>query len=136
MRLSRKSEYACLALVDLAENYERGLIKIRELAQRRGIPREFLVQLLLRLKGAGYVKSARGASGGYKLARPPGKISVAEIIRLMDGALAPVESASKFFYESTPIERHPKLLRVLKEIRDYVAQKLEETTFEDLIDSE
>ncbi len=133
MRLSRKSEYACLALVDLAERYGQGFVKIRQLAERRAIPREFLVQILLQLKAAGFVHSARGTAGGYKLAKAPGKISVAEIIRLMDGALAPVESVSRFFYESTPIESHRKLRSVLKDIRDYIAAKLEKTTFADLI---
>ena len=85
------------------------------------------------LKRAGYLKSARGAEGGYRLARPPGQISLAEIIRTMDGALAPVDSASKHFYDRTPVEQHRKLLGVFREIRDYVSRKLEKTTLADLI---
>ena len=134
MRLSRKSEYACLAMIDLAERHGSvEYVKVRELADRREIPRKFLVQILLRLKAAGYVRSARGAAGGYKLAKPPRKISVAEVVRLMDGALAPVESVSRLFYESSPIEGSPALVRLFQEIRDYVAKRLEKTTFEDLI---
>ena len=133
MRLSRRSEYACLALVDLSANYDKGYVKVRELAERQEIPHEFLVQILLRLKNAGYVQSARGASGGYRLAKPPDKIAVAEIVRLMDGALAPVGSVSHFFYDHSPIEKSPKLVHLFTKIRNYVARTLEGTTFRDLI---
>lgn len=66
------------------------------------------------------------------LAKHPSKISIAEVVRLMDGALAPVESVSKYFYESTPIEQNKALINVFKDIRDYVAKKMETTTFADL----
>ena len=134
MRLSRRSEYACLALIELASHYrEGGYVKIRQIAETQGIPREFLVQILLRLKGAGYVRSARGASGGYQLAKPPEEVSVAEIVRLLDGALAPVGSVSRFFYDSTPIEKSPKLMALFTEIRNHVARKLEKTTLKQLL---
>jgi Rrf2 family protein len=133
MRLSRKSEYACLALIGLAEQYGGGAVKTHDLARRKAIPKGFLTQILLRLKNAGYVKSMRGAAGGYRLARPPEKITLAEVIRLMDGALAPVESVSKLFYDPSPVERSEKLTALFREVRDYVAKKLEGVTFADLI---
>jgi len=133
MQLSRRSEYSCLALIELARRHGHGYVKIREMAERQEIPREFLVQILLRLKTAGYVMSARGAAGGYKLAKAPKEISVAEIVRLMDGALAPVGSVSRFFYDHSPIEKSPKLVRLFTEIRNHVAKKLEQTTFQDLL---
>ncbi len=133
MRLSRRSEYACLALIDLTEHYEEGYVKTGDIAQRMDIPRKYLEQILLALKGAGYVQSARGTEGGYRLARPPSKISVAEIIRLLDGAIAPVGSASKYFHEHTPIERSTGLINLFREIRDYTANKLEATSFADLV---
>jgi Rrf2 family cysteine metabolism transcriptional repressor len=80
------------------------------------------------------VHSRRGAQGGFRLAKEPSEISMAEIIRLLDGALAPVESVSKYFYEPTPISRSKALLNVFGAIRDFVADKLEQTTFADLID--
>lgn len=132
MRLSKKSEYACLALIDLSQHYDEGFIRTADISKRKDIPRNYLGQILFLLKGSGYVRSGRGTGGGYRLARPPAKISVAEVVRLMDGAIAPVESASRYFYEHTPIERAPKLLRVLKEIRDHIAKKLETTTFADV----
>jgi Rrf2 family cysteine metabolism transcriptional repressor len=132
MKLSRKSEYACLALIDLAENVDKGNVRTRDISARRKIPRKYLEQILLLLRRAGYVRSVRGAEGGYRLAKDPGKVTLAEIVRLMDGALAPVESASKYFYGRTPIEGQKKLLRVFKDIRDYVAKKLERTTLSDI----
>ncbi len=133
MKLSAKSEYACLALIDLAENNGKLLVKIEEISQRKKIPQKFLEQILLILKRSGYLKSKRGSKGGYQLAKEPAKISLAEIVRLMDGALAPVESVSKYFYESTPIEQSKALLAVFKEVRDYIAEKMEKTTFADLV---
>lgn len=133
MKLSRKSEYACLALIVLTENYNQGLVKISEISDQKSIPKKYLEQILLQLKGAGYVKSIKGAGGGYKLAKPPEKISVAEIIRLIDGPLAPVESVSRYFYEHTPIEQNEKLIQTFKEIRDYISTKLEHIFFNELI---
>ena len=133
MKLSKKSEYACLALIDLSENYGKGYIKIINIAQRWSIPKKFLEQILITLKTSGFVKSKKGSEGGYKLTKTPEQISLAEIIRLLDGALAPIESVSKYFYEITPIEQHKKLISVFIDIRDYVADKLEKTTFADLI---
>jgi Rrf2 family protein len=133
MRLSRKSEYALLALVDLARCYGKDTAKILEVSVRNGIPKKYLEQIFLQLKGAGYVRSIRGANGGYELAKAPDKISLAEVIRLIDGPLAPVGSASLHFFEHTPIERCNKLLQVFKDIRNIVADKLENTTLDQLM---
>ncbi len=133
MKLSKRSEYACLALIDLAQHYNTGLVKISDVSSRSNIPRKFLEQILLNLKSAGYVKSVRGANGGYKLAKDPSDITLAETIRLFDGALAPVESVSINFYEHTPIEQNDKLIGIFKDIRDYVANRLETTTYANLI---
>jgi len=132
MKLSKKSEYACLALIYLSKNYKNGYVKIESIAEENNIPKKYLEQILLLLKGTGYVRSRRGSEGGYHLQKNPSEITLAEIIRLMDGALAPVESVSKYFYESTPIERSEKMLSLLQEIRDYIAKKLENTTFQEL----
>jgi Rrf2 family transcriptional regulator, cysteine metabolism repressor len=128
-----KSEYACLAIIDLAENYEQGLVKCDEIATRKKLPKKFLDQILFILRNAGYIKSKRGINGGYRLAKDPADITLAEIIRIMDGPLAPVHSVSTYFYEKTPIEQNKKLLKLLKDVRDYVASKMENTTFADLI---
>ena len=132
MKLSTKSEYALLAMVDLAEKNAEGLVKIEDLATRKKIPRKYLEQILLILNRAGYLRSKRGADGGYALSKDPKKITVAEIVRLMDGALAPVGSVSTYFYEHTPLEQSKKVLKLFKEIRDYIAKKMEGTTLADL----
>ena len=133
MKLSKKSEYACLALIDLSEFKDAEYIKINDIAIRRSIPKKFLEQILFTLKTSGYVGSKKGADGGYKLKKSPDQISLAEVIRLMDGALAPVDSASKYFYENSPVEQHKKLINIFIDIRNYVSDKLEKTTFEDLM---
>ena len=136
MKLSVKSEYACLALLDLAENYENGLRTTAQIAEKQEIPKKFLEQILLTLKYGGYLQSRKGAGGGYWLAKDPNSISLAEIIRLTDGSLAPISSVSKYFYKPTPIMKHQSLLRVFQDIRDYTVEMLEKTTFSDLIQQE
>jgi Rrf2 family cysteine metabolism transcriptional repressor len=134
MKLSTRSEYACLALIDLAERYGQGPVKTEDIARRRNISRKYLEQILLTLQRSNYVQSRRGAGGGHGLARDPGKITLAEVIRLMDGALAPTKAVSKYFYEPGPLEQSPPLLRVFRDIRNYVADKLENTSFADLVE--
>jgi Rrf2 family protein len=90
MRVSAKAEYACIALVDLASSHNEGQpVRVKSIADNHRIPQRFLVQILLQLKGAGLVASTRGAAGGYQLARSPEKISLADIINIIDRAPAP-----------------------------------------------
>jgi len=133
MKLTTKSEYACLALLDLSEHFEKGMMKAEDIARRKNIPKKYLEQILLLLNKAGYVRSKRGIDGGHGLSKNPKQISVAEIIRLMDGPLAPVESVSKYFYHNTPIEQSKAFVRLMTDIRDYTSRTLENTTFADLI---
>ncbi len=132
MKLTTRSEYALLALIHLARHEGDEFVPIQAIAEAQGIPHRFLEQLLLVLKRGRLVRSQKGQRGGYRLGRAPAKISLAEVIRLLDGALAPTESVSTYFYEPTPVEREPKLLGVFQEIRDLVAAKLEKTTLADV----
>ncbi len=132
LKLTSRSEYALLALVHLARHSGDGFISVQTIADAQGIPPKFLEQILLLLKRARLVQSLKGQKGGYRLARPANKVTLAEVIRLIDGALAPTESVSKYFYEATPIERERKLIRVFKEIRDFVSASLERTTLDDV----
>jgi Rrf2 family transcriptional regulator, cysteine metabolism repressor len=132
MKLTSRSEYALLALVYLARHRDEGLIPAQTIATAQAIPRKFLEQILLLLKRARYLRSAKGRGGGFQLAKPPTAISLAGVIRLFDGALAPTESVSKYFYEATPIEGEAKLLAVFREVRNYVAAKMEQTTLADV----
>lgn len=128
VKLTSRSEYALLALIALARHEPGEYINGETIANDQGIPPKFLQQILLILKHAGYVQSSKGQHGGYRLAKPPNVVTLAEIVRLFDGALAPTESVSKYFYEATPIEKEQKLIEVFRNIRDYVAGKLESTT--------
>ena len=133
MKLTSRSEYALLALLCLARHKAETFISGETIAQEQGIPPKFLQQILFALKRSRYVHSSKGQHGGYRLARRPEEITLAEIVRLFDGALAPTESVSKYFYESTPIEREEGLLNVFRAIRDHVAEKLETTTLADVL---
>lgn len=133
MKLTTRSEYGLLALVYLARHESEGFISIETIATAQGIPPKFLEQLVLALKRAHFLRSAKGQKGGYELAKKPDQITLAEVIRLFDGALAPTESVSENFYEHTPIEKEKRLLSVFKDIRNYISHKLETTTIADVM---
>ncbi|HPO12213.1 MAG TPA: Rrf2 family transcriptional regulator [Candidatus Hydrogenedentes bacterium] len=133
MKLTTRSEYALLALICLARHKPGEYINGETIAQEQAIPQKFLQQILLTLKNARYVYSQKGQHGGYRLSKTPDTIMLAEIVRLFDGALAPTESVSTYFYESTPVEKETKLIAVFKDIRDYVSTKLENTTIADVL---
>ena len=120
----------------LAKRHGNGVVPMSKIAEDNAIPRKFLEQILLSLKRVGYVRSRMGPGGGYELAREPSSISVAEIIRFIDGAIAPVEAVSVHFHAETPIARSPGLVGLFRDIRDYAAAKLESTTFGDLAEND
>ena len=91
MKVTKKGEYAMRALVDLALNYNKGVRQAQDIVREEAIPEKFLEQILLILKNAGFVQSKRGVGGGYVLNRSPNEISLGEVIRLIDGPLAPLE---------------------------------------------
>lgn len=128
MRLTNKSEYALIALVALARNHEQGLMSGEVLAQKQRIPKRFLQQILFALKHGGFIRSVKGNAGGYALARAPERITVAEVVRFFEGALAPTTSTSRNYYQPSPIEREQGLIQLFSEIRNRVASLLEETT--------
>jgi Rrf2 family cysteine metabolism transcriptional repressor len=134
MKLSTKGEYASRAMLELALRYAEGPLHIREISAAQGIPERFLEQILLLLKRAGYLRSKKGPQGGYFLSKPPSRISVAEVIRVMDGPLAPIKCVSVTAHEACPYERACGLKGLWKETRDAVAAILEKTTFADLAD--
>lgn len=133
MKLTSRTEYALLALTHLARHSEEGHMSVDTIAEAQGIPRRFLEQILLTLRRAGIVRSIKGKHGGFELGRAANRIYLAEIVRLFDGPLAPTESVSTNFYSTTPVEREPKLIGVFREIRDFVANKLESTSLADIV---
>ena len=133
MKLTTKSEYSLLALIYIARNEGHAFIKVEDISKEYGISKKYLEQILSSLKQARYIKTKTGASGGYKLAKPAKKISIAEIIRLMDGALAPTLAVSRYFFEHTPLEKEKKVMKFFKEIRNYVSGKVERLKISDLV---
>ena len=92
MKISSKGDYGLRALVDLAQNFDAGEpIQVKDIARRQRIPEEYLGQLMVGLRRAGLVHSVRGAGGGYLLARPPGEITVAQVLETLEGPLALVD---------------------------------------------
>jgi len=86
VNISAKTEYACIAMLELASQYGgHKPVRIRTIAQRHGIPARFLVQILLQLKAAGLVQSTRGAAGGYQLARDPAQVTLRDVTQILDG---------------------------------------------------
>jgi Rrf2 family transcriptional regulator, cysteine metabolism repressor len=133
MKLTTKSEYILLALLFIARHPGDEFVKIEDICRQYKISKKYLEQLFLLLKQNNIVKTKRGSNGGYKLAKHPAEISLAQIIRLMDGALAPTGSVSTYFFNHTPIESEKKILAVMKEIRDYITMRLENSTLQDFI---
>ena len=135
MKLSKRGEYGLRALQDLAAHYGGELAPIKELAARNNIPASFLEQILLTLKHGRIVRSRQGPLGGHYLARPPHQITLAEVVRLLDGPLAPIACVSETAYEpcGCPDMHACGLRRVMKQVRDVVAEMMERTTLADLL---
>ena len=122
------------ALLVLGLNCDQPLVRIQAISDQQNIPKRFLEQILNDLKTAGLVRSKRGMAGGYRLARRPEQISLAEVVRHVEGALAPVSCVSERFYEkcSCPDESRCAIRSVMKEIRDAIVRIAERVTLADL----
>lgn len=95
MKISSKGDYGLRALVDLAQHFESALpVQVKDIARRQHVPEEYLGQLMVGLRRAGLVHSVRGAAGGYLLARPPGEITVAQVLETLEGPLALVDGVA------------------------------------------
>jgi Rrf2 family protein len=137
MKLSKRGEYALRALINLglAEELGRGMLQIRELAEQENMPVKFLEQILVQLKEAGYLDSRRGKLGGYFLGKPMGRITIGEVVRLIDGPLAPIPCASKTAYRSCscPDENHCGLRILMLDVRNAIAGILDRHTVADVV---
>lgn len=132
MKLSVRGEYALRAMQVLARDFQEddSVVRIQEISDKQNIPKRFLEQILNDLKSAGLVMSKRGVAGGYRLKRAPEHITLAEIIRHIEGPLAPVSCVSEKYYEkcSCPDEARCAIRSVMKEVRDSLVQVMEATT--------
>jgi Rrf2 family protein len=137
VKLSTRGDYAVRALLELSREAEQRPIPLGELSSRTAIPPKYLEQILMRLRSARIVDARRGAAGGYLLARPAEAITVGEVVRTMEGPLAPTLCASRTQHAPCPAYRCPTeegcVMRDLwLEVRDAIAGILDRTTFADL----
>jgi Rrf2 family protein len=133
MKISQKGLYALQAMMMLARHHRQGAIKIREIAYEEDLPEKFLELILLELKNARMVESVRGAKGGYQLRRDPSDIPLSEIMRLIDGPVAPFADAEQLRVLIDRDLPHRALYQVFLDVRDAAAKILENTTLADLI---
>ena len=133
MKISQKGLYALEALMTLGNRYGTGTVKIRDIAMDHDLPEKFLELILLELKNARIVESVRGAKGGYQLRRAPSEIRLSEIIRLIDGPLAPFGDAEQLRNLIASDPEHRLLYEVFLKVRDSAAKILESTSVADLV---
>jgi Rrf2 family protein len=138
VKVSKRGEYALRALIDfgLAQALGRPLLQVSELASKEDLPVKFLEQILMQLKAAGYLESRRGKRGGYLLARPPENISIGQVIRLIDGPLAPISCVSQTAYVrcSCPDEEHCGLRMLMLDVRNAITNILDRYTLADVVE--
>jgi Rrf2 family protein len=131
MKLSLRGEYALRALIVLGLNYPtRAVVRIQTISEQQNIPKRFLEQILNELRSAGILESRRGLAGGYRLGLPPEQVTLASVIRHIEGPLAPVSCVSERFYEkcSCPDEQKCGIRSVMREVREAIVTVLEGVT--------
>ena len=135
MKLSKKSEYGLRALLDLAAHSDEGAVRLKDLADRNNIPIKFLEQIFLALRNAGVVRSQVGARGGYMLSRSSEEITLGEVIRTLDGTIAPVGCVSKIAYEpcTCPDEHTCPLRAAMNQVRDAIVAVVDYTSLADAV---
>jgi Rrf2 family protein len=146
MHLSKRGEYGLRAMIDLAGGVpsaiahddesinKMNIMQIKDIAARQQIPAKFLEQILLSLKNAGLLNSKMGVGGGYYLAKNPAEITLGQIIRILDGPIAPIRCVSQMAYEpcGCPDERTCGLRMVMGDVRDAMVAILDNTTLLDI----
>jgi Rrf2 family protein len=137
--ISKKTKYALKGLLYLARKYNQGPILIADLAREERIPKKFLELILLSLKNNGILQSRKGKGGGYYLGKPPRDISVGNVIRILEGPLAPVPCVSETAYAKCKEcldERSCGIRFVMKDVRDAISNILDRTSLSDMLELE
>jgi Rrf2 family protein len=132
--LSKKSQYAFQALMYLSEKEKDGPVLIAEISKKKKIPLKFLENILLELKKAGILESKKGKGGGYFFGKDPSQVTLATVMRLIDGPISLLPCVSLYFYEKCANcdEKHCGLRDVLIQVRDANLKLLERKTIADL----
>lgn len=138
MKLTKRGEYALRALIDFGIAHELGrpLLKVNELVEKERLPLKFLEQILMQLRGAGYIETKRGKAGGYFLAKSAKEIRFGQVIRLIDGPLAPINCVSETAYErcTCPDEDHCGLRMLMLDVRNAIARILDRYVLADVVE--
>jgi Rrf2 family protein len=138
MNLSKRSEYALRALIDLgiARELGRPMLLVAELASKEQLPIKFLEQILTQLRVAGYVETRRGKHGGYALAKPAARIKLGAVVRLLDGPLAPIACVSQTAYRrcTCPDEAHCGLRMLMLDVRNSITRILDRASLAQIVE--
>lgn len=134
MKLSKKGEYALMAMIVLSMHYGKDTLQTKEIAEQENIPVKFLEQILLELKKAGILESKRGSRGGYRMIKDPKDVSLAYVIRIIDGPLAPINCVSRMAHVKCPKEKTCGLYKTMLDVRNAISDILEGVSFQDIID--
>ncbi|MBN1823495.1 MAG: Rrf2 family transcriptional regulator [Endomicrobiales bacterium] len=132
MKISFKGDYALKIILDLALTYGQRITPIKEISRRQDIPEKFLEQIITTLKGAGYIKTVRGPKGGVFLAKHPSKVTLGDIIRLMEGPTSPVTCVSRSAHARCTFEKQCVFKSVWEDVRDRINDVVDNTTFQDM----
>jgi len=135
MKLSKRSEYGIRAMAKLATHGSEEHVSLKEIADEESIPIKFLEQIFLSLKNTGLLHSKSGRGGGYYLGKPAEQIIIGQIVRILDGPLAPINCVSETAYEpcGCPDEEQCGLRLVMFDVRNAVAGILDNTTLADIL---
>jgi Rrf2 family protein len=135
MKLSKRSEYGLKALIELAASYGQGVVQVAQIAQKHHISAKFLELILLDLRHAGVVHSRQGVHGGYYLAAPPEQITIGQVVRILDGTIAPIRCVSKMSYErcTCPDEARCELRLIMLKVRNAIADILDNISLADVV---
>lgn len=134
--LSQKCKYALQALLSLAREPSQGLLLVSDIAERENLPKKFLEAILLELNRNGLVRSRRGRGGGYALAKPADLITFGQVVRIIDGPLAPLSCVSVNYYrrcEDCRDEMTCDIRKVMRRVRDAIANELDGTSLQDAL---
>jgi Rrf2 family protein len=134
MKVSRRGLYALQALIHLAEAFEGGLVAARTIAEKEGIPEKFLEGILLALKNARVISSERGREGGYRLRKPPEEVFIGDVVRMIDGPLAPFGDVVELQHRVKTETRHPGLFDLFLDVRNAASAIVDRTSLADLVE--
>jgi len=133
--MSSKAKYGIHALIHLTKRYGKGPVLIAQIAEEEKIPKKFLEAILVDLKNQGVLQSKKGKGGGYELAKPPATIKLGQVIRVLDGPIAPVPCVSQTAYrkcDECPHEDICAIRATMKDVREAIANILDNTSLEDM----